>query len=36
MSVRGPKRGNSLLARPAARMIPPENGRKAKPLLSAE
>ena len=34
--ARGPIRGRSRLARPAPMMIPPEKGRKANPVLSAE
>jgi hypothetical protein len=36
MSDLGPKRGRSRLESPAATMMPAENGRKAKPDLSAE
>jgi hypothetical protein len=34
--ARGPNRGKNWLAMVAEKMIPAENGRKAKPLLSAE
>ena len=36
INLRGPILGRSRLASPAPRMMPPENGRKANPVVIAE